>query len=200
MCLSDPVSIVKFLTPKNVVAMRKVINGIGRPVITMADPNTPEDAKRYAAAREFSTEMIGLGIILSTGTFFERAGGYLYAKAIGVKMTKKKWHDLEKLAINPITDFKDKKMLTINSITEFKDKRIKAAILISSLVGTIAEGAILTPLLNNLVLNKFLDVIFKHDYNKEELKKLSVNQSKLAFKEKSIFNTCNNFFKAKPLN
>ncbi|GEM_PF-5211016 len=184
MSFFDPITIGKVLTPKYVVAARKIINGIGRPIITMSDKNTPEDAKRYAAAREFSTEMVGLGIILTVGTLFERVGGKLYAQHI----TKKPFS---------MAQFKALENKSLTSLSGKNEQKIKAAILVFSFISTIIEGAILTPLLNNIILHRYMDKIFQKDCNKSEITKSAFNQKKLSFKEKNIFNSCSTYIEGK---
>jgi len=175
----DIVTIGQLLTPKYVVAARKIINGIGRPIITMSDKNTPEDAKRYAATREFSTEMIGLIIILSCGTIFEKIGGNLYAKWLLKRpMTQKEIQKIEKKSLTSLKGDKQK---------------IKAAILLCSFLSTIAEGAVLTPLLNNLILSKFINKILKNKSDKNQAAQLNSLQKKISFKESNIYKKLNNY-------
>ena len=130
----------KMLTPRNTVIGVISANMICRPIITMSNKNLPEDTKKYTATREFCTELFGL---INTITFAS-AVEYLGPKLINNKLTRKMMNDVKKADWDKLSP---------------PDQKIKGAILVSSLVGTAIAAAVLTPLLNNLVLNKFMDKI-----------------------------------------
>lgn len=136
------ISVGKALTPRNVLLTVITHNMIARPAITLSNKSLPEDTRRYTASREFCTELFGLINTLTFTTFVEWLGPRLVhcettAKMIDyVKATD--WNKLAK-----------------------KQQHLKAVILMSSLVGSAMSCGILTPLLNNVVLNHVLENILK---------------------------------------
>ncbi len=130
----------KMLTPRNVVLGVIGANMVCRPLITLSNRQLPEDTRRYTAMREFCTELFGLFNTLTFTTAVEYLGPRLISK------------DATRKVISRI------KGADWNKLTA-KDQRLKAAVLLSSLIGTILSTAILTPLLNNLVLNRLLEKI-----------------------------------------
>jgi len=145
---------VRFLTPKNMAATMITANLICRPAITMSNKQVPEETRKYTASREFCTEFFGLVNNLVFVTFLENLGGQIAAK-------KETGQFLDKINLRKI-----KREITPN--LNLKEQKIKTGILLASFIGTAASAAFFTPLLNNFVLNKFLDKIIKKENKNEE--------------------------------
>ncbi len=133
------------LTPKNVTLGVIVTNMVCRPTITMSNKQLPEDTRRYTATREFFTEFFGFATTFSFATLVEK----FVPKIVAKKFFKT---DLTKQLVETIKKTGWEKLTPLQ-------KNLKGLILGSSFVATAAAVAILTPLLNNLVLNKMLPKI-----------------------------------------
>jgi hypothetical protein len=138
--MSTLVSIGKTLTPRNVLVAVITHNMIARPAITLTNKNLPEDTRRYTASREFCTELFGLMNTLTFTTLIEWLGPRLANRNATSKM------------INHV------KSTDWNKLAK-KEQHLKAVILMSSLIGSAFSCGILTPLLNNFVLNQMLEKI-----------------------------------------
>lgn len=134
------INIGKALTPRNVLVAVITHNMVARPTITLSNKSLPEDTRRYTASREFCTELFGLINTLTFTTFVEWLGPRLVNRNISSKIIDHvKATDWNKLAK--------------------KEQHLKAVILMSSLIGSAVSCGILTPLLNNFVLNQLLEKI-----------------------------------------
>lgn len=166
--MSYLLSIGKVLTPTNIVAGVKLAEMGFRPAITMSNKEIPEDTKKYAATREFFTEFFGFIATLTCGNLIEFVGGQLFAK----KLTPERQFLSQQ-------QFKELGEKSVHSLREH-DKKIKIGILLSSFIGATFAGAIVTPLLNNIVLNKFMDkIIKKKDQKNKAPESVSVNSTKI---------------------
>ena len=166
--MSYLLSIGKVLTPTNIVAGVKLAEMGFRPAITMSNKEIPEDTRKYAATGEFFTEFFGFIATLTCGNLIEFAGGQLFAK----KLTPEKQFLTQQ-------QFKELGEKSLHSLREH-DKKIKIGILLSSFIGATFAGAIVTPLLNNVVLNKFMDkIIKKKDQKNKAPEAVSVNSTKI---------------------
>lgn len=134
------ISLGRMLTPRNVVLGVIATNIVCRPIITMSNKSLPMETRRYTAMREFCTELFGFINTLTLATAIEIIG----ARLINRKATRKM---IERIKAA------DWKQLPV------ADQRLKAAILLSSAIGTALSTAVATPLLNNLVLNRLLEKI-----------------------------------------
>lgn len=169
--LASTYSIGGLLTPKNIVVGLKLVNMVSRPAITMSNNDIPEETRKYAATREFFTELFGVVTTLTVGSFIERQGGQYFArKHLGHNLDKKEFENLIKNSTNSLTDIKMQKTRTF--------------ILISSFVGAAFTGGILTPVLNNLLLNPIMSKIItkKTRHNSPEAA-LALNNQENVFKK-----------------
>jgi hypothetical protein len=158
------------LTPKNIVVGLKLVNMVSRPTITMSNNQIPEDTRKYAATREFFTELFGVVTTLTVGSFIEKAGGQYFAKKhLGRKLEKKEFENIVKNAAN--------------SISDIKIQKTRNGILLSSFIGAAFAGGILTPVLNNILLNPIMSRTFnrKHKNNTSEAA-VSLNNQENIFK------------------
>ena len=164
--MSLPTNLGSFLTPKNTYASIQICNMICRPAITMSNKEIPEETRKYTASREFCTEALGLMNNLVFVSFIEYIGGQIAAKRETGKILNK-------------TDFKKIKNQTMSELCD-KNKKIKAAVFLSSILGSAFSASILTPLLNNLILNKVMK-------NKEEKHQNEQKLSEITNKVENIF-------------
>jgi len=152
--MSLATNFVRVLTPKNMAATMITANMICRPTITMSNKQVPEETRKYTASREFCTEFFGLANNLVFVTFLENLGGQIAAKKeTGQFLNKDNLRKIKKSVMSGLNP---------------QEQKIKTGILLASFLGTAASAAFFTPLLNNFVLNKFLDKIIKNKNNKEE--------------------------------
>jgi len=120
----------------------------------MSNKQVPEETRKYTASREFCTEFFGLANNLVFVTFLENLGGQIAAKKeTGQFLNKDNLRKIKKSVMSGLNP---------------QEQKIKTGILLASFLGTAASAAFFTPLLNNFVLNKFLDKIIKNKNNKEE--------------------------------
>lgn len=138
--MSSLVGLGKWLTPRNVLVAIIAHNMVARPSITLANKSLPEETRRYTATREFCTELFGLFNTLTVATAIERLGPRLVDRSA----TKEILNRVRNADWDRLTP---------------KDQRLKALILICSLAGAAFSSGIVTPIMNNLVLNRLLDKI-----------------------------------------
>lgn len=171
--MSSLINIGKRLTPINIVAGIKLAEMVCRPAITMSNDQIPEDTKKYTAVREFFTAFLGFITTLTFGEVLEHVGAKIFVK--------KEFG--ENISMKEIKRIRDTGM---QHLKDTKEEKIKTVIILSSFVGAIIAGAIITPLLNNVILNKYLNKIIK---KKDPENKLPESNS--SNKEKNIFNEYN---------
>lgn len=144
--MSMVTSLGQILTPKNATLGVIMTNMVCRPTITMSNKSIPEDTRKYTASREFCTELFGLLTTYTFATAVENIAPKAIAKKLGVNLTKELFDSIKKA-----------------SWEELKNKpelfKIKGTATVASFVGTAIAVAILTPLLNNFILNKFMGKI-----------------------------------------
>jgi hypothetical protein len=145
--MSMLVSVGQKLTPKNVTLGVILTNMVCRPTITLSNKGIPEETRKYTATREFFTEFFGALTTFTFATFIgENLVPKLAAKKWGVNLTKELAEKISKTEWSNLT----------NPI----HKNIKATKILSSFATTAIAVAVLTPLLNNLVLNKLMEKIW----------------------------------------
>lgn len=145
------------LTPKNVTLGVIVTNMVCRPTITMTNKQLPEETRRYTATREFSTEFFGFATTYGFATLVEKVVPKLIArKFFNTDLTKELVEQIKNVGWDKLTPIQ---------------KNLKGVILGTSFVATAAAVAILTPLLNNFLLNKMLSKIMGK--NKTETEKIN---------------------------
>lgn len=145
------------LTPKNVTLGVIVTNMVCRPTITLANKQLPEETRRYTATREFSTEFFGFATTYGFATLVEKIVPKVIAKKFfNTELTKDLIEQIKNLGWDKLTPLQ---------------KNLKGVILGTSFVATAAAVAILTPLINNFLLNKMLGKIMgKNKTGAEETK------------------------------
>jgi hypothetical protein len=158
--------------PKYTIAGVIAANMVCRPVITMSNKQVPEDTRKYTAAREFCTELFGMANLFAIGTFCEYLGGQIMAKKVLGKFLNK-------------VEFKNIGKTDLNALSAEHGK-IKTGILIASFIGSVLSSAIATPLLNNVVLNKFMNKIVGKKDKAPVLKE--TDTPKPLFEQENIFN------------
>ncbi|EKE02132.1 MAG: hypothetical protein ACD_20C00421G0006 [uncultured bacterium] len=158
--MSALIGIGRIFTPKNATLGVITANMVCRPIITMSNKQIPEETRKYTATREFFTELFGLGTTYTFASAMEN----VIPKVIAKKLFNT---DLTKNLANQIKSSGWDQLSPIN-------QKIKGSMALSSFAGTAIAVAILTPLLNNIVLNKIMDRI--NGKNKKDATPTPVNQ------------------------
>lgn len=135
------------LTPKNTGLGIVLFDMVSRPSITLTNKTIPEDARRYAAAREFCTGFFGLASTYTFASFVEKYVPNVVSKAFFKT-------DLTKDLATYINNTGWSKLTPL-------EKNLKGLLVGSSFAGTLIALGIITPLLCNVFLNKLLDKVIK---------------------------------------
>lgn len=133
------------ITPKNVTLGVIMTNMVCRPTITLSNKSIPEETRKYTATREFCTEFFGLATTYTFATFVEKSlPKFVAKKFFNTDLTKELVEKIGKTGWESLTTL---------------EKNLKGVMTGSSLLGTALAVAVLTPLINNIVLNKLLGKI-----------------------------------------
>ncbi len=134
-----------------------------RPLIMLTDKAVPIETREYAATREFFTELFGLGSLLVIGSTIKSICSFV-AYDRNSKDTK-----LMKPILSALSSFKfgkafteirkSNKILTTLSKQDWgklspKMRHVNGVFNLSSYAGIILALAVITPILNNTVINK----------------------------------------------
>jgi hypothetical protein len=143
------------LTPKRVTLGIMFTDMIGRPAITLTNTKIEKKTRYLMATREGLTELFGFTLTYIVATLTEKIIPAIYAKKhlVGTTISAEFLSDITKKAFTDLTP----------SLQKFR-----GVILGSSFFGAIVAASVLTPLLNNLVLNKVMNRILKSEQHVHE--------------------------------
>jgi hypothetical protein len=130
-------------SPKNVSLGVMSACMVGRPLITMSNKNISDETKRYTASREFFTEFFNMINTYTLVSGVEKLVPKLVAKKVGLKNLTKEGMELIKN--------------TGREKLPLAEQKVKSSMVLSSFFGTALTVAVITPILNNLLLNKIMD-------------------------------------------